>query len=233
EEEINFFYTLASHAAVVIENSRLYEQTRTQLEQLRATQDRLIETERRAAIGELVAGLAHEINNPLTAIMGHSQLLQEALPEGAPGDGWRQELDTISIAAQRIARIVQEFIRLSHVEGGHTDNVDLKELVHAAVQKFETRQDTQDIAVMETLPQEPMVVLANPQLIDQVLNEILVNAAEAMPHGGRIDVNLGRVDDSMIYCSIRDSGYGIPASDLRRVFEPGYTTKIESGVVRG
>jgi GAF domain-containing protein/anti-sigma regulatory factor (Ser/Thr protein kinase) len=233
EEEINFFYTLASHAAVVIENSRLYEQTRTQLEQLRATQDRLIETERRAAIGELVAGLAHEINNPLTAIMGHSQLLQEALPEGASGDAWREEVDTISIAAQRIARIVQEFIRLSHVEGGHTDNVDLNELVRVALQKFETRQDTQDIAVMESLPQEPMVVMANPQLIDQVLNEILVNAAEAMPHGGRIDVNLGRVDDSMIYCSIRDSGYGIPASDLRRVFEPGYTTKVESGVVRG
>jgi GAF domain-containing protein len=233
DEEINFFYTLASHAAVVIENSRLYDQTRTQLEQLRATQDRLIETERRAAIGELVAGLAHEINNPLTAIMGHSQLLQEAMDDGGSNAGWRTELDTISVAAQRIARIVQEFIRLSHVEGGHADKMDLSDAVRAALRKFELRQDAQDIAVQQDLPSTPMLVVANPQLVDQVLSEILVNAVEAMPHGGRIDVSVGRMDDTMIYCAVRDSGYGIPAADLKRVFEPGYTTKIEGGVVRG
>lgn len=233
EEEMNFFYTLASHAAVVIENSRLYEQTRTQLEHLRATQDRLIETERRAAVGELVAGLAHEINNPLTAIMGHSQLLMEAIPEGASTDAWHGELDTISIAAMRIARIVQEFIRLSHVEGGHTDKVDFNEIVRTALQKFELRQDSLDIAIVETLPPEPLMVVANPQLIDQVLYQIMSNALEAMPHGGRIDVSVARVDDEYASCAIRDSGYGIPAADLKRVFEPGYTTKVEAGVVRG
>lgn len=233
DEEINFFYTLASHAAVVIENSRLYDQTRTQLEQLRATQDRLIETERRAAIGELVAGLAHEINNPLTAIMGHSQLLQEAMADGGSNEGWRIELDVISGAAQRIARIVQEFIRLSQVEGGHTDKLDLNEAVRTALRKFELREDAQDVAILESLSHEPIMVEANQQLVDQVLNEILVNAVEAMPHGGRIDVNVGRKDDTMVYCTIRDSGYGVPVSDLKRVFEPGYTTKIEGGVVRG
>ncbi len=233
EEEINFFYTLTSHAAVVIENSRLYDQTRTQLEQLRATQDRLIETERRAAIGELVAGLAHEINNPLTAIMGHSQLLQEAMTEDNSNAEWNAELDTISGAAQRIARIVQEFIRLSHVEGGHTDKMDLNEAVRNAMRKFELRQDARAVTLNETLPAEPILALANLQLIDQMLGEIFMNALEAMPHGGRIDVTVGRLDDAMVYCAIRDSGYGVPTGDLKRVFEPGYTTKIEGGVVRG
>ncbi|HZQ10826.1 MAG TPA: GAF domain-containing protein, partial [Anaerolineae bacterium] len=233
DEEINFFTTLASHAAVAIENARLYEQTRAQLEQLRDTQDRLVETERRAAIGELVAGLAHEINNPLTAIVGHSQLLLETLPEGSTTENWRTELDTISIAAQRIARIVQEFIKLSHVEGGHAELVNLSDLIRQAVQRFEEREDAQDIAILDALPPEPLLVKANPQLIEQVINNILTNALEAMPHGGRIDVQGGSSDVNTVYCTIRDSGYGIPTSELKRVFEPGYTTKVESGIVRG
>ncbi len=233
DEEINFFNTLASHAAVAIENARLYEQTRAQLEQLRSTQDRLVESERRAAIGELVAGLAHEINNPLTAIVGHSQLLMETIPMGPMTDSWRGELDTISVAAQRIARIVQEFIKLSHVEGGHSEAVNLPDIVRHTVQKFEKRDDAQDVAITSALPHEPLLVKANPQLIDQVVNNILNNSLEAMPHGGRIDVQVGNAEGQTVYCSIRDSGYGIPTADLKRVFEPGYTTKVESGVVRG
>ncbi len=233
DEEINFFNTLASHAAVAIENARLYEQTRNQLEQLRETQDRLVETERRAAIGELVAGLAHEINNPLTAIVGHSQLLLETIPNGASTEPWRGELDTISVAAQRIARIVQEFVKLSHVEGGHAETTNLGEIVHNTVERFEAREDAQDIALLEIVPPEPLWVKANPHLIDQVLNNILTNALEAMPRGGRIDVQAGILDGNFVYCSVRDSGYGIPQGDLKRVFEPGFTTKVESGVVRG
>lgn len=233
DEEINFFSTLASHAAVAIENARLYEQTRAQLEQLRDTQDRLIESERRAAIGELVAGLAHEINNPLTAIVGHSQLLMETIPLDPSTDQWLGELETISSAAQRIARIVQEFITLSHVEGGHADPVNLAQLVHQAIERFQSRDESQDIAISENLPSEPLWVRANPQLIEQVMNNLFTNALEAMPRGGGIDVTAGFSDSGQIFCSVRDSGFGVPASDVKRVFEPGYTTKVESGVVRG
>jgi signal transduction histidine kinase len=233
DEEINFFNTLASHAAVAIENARLYEQVSAQLEQLRNTQDRLVESERRAAIGELVAGLAHEINNPLTAIMGHSQLLLETVPEEPATGPWRGELDTISNAAQRIARIVQEFIKLSHVETGHAETVNLSSLLHTVVEKFGARDNAQDIAILETLPAEPLIVRGNPILLDQVIESILLNSAEAMPHGGRIDVQAGALSNQMVFCSIRDTGYGIPAADLKRVFEPGYTTKVELGVVRG
>ncbi|MCC7163146.1 MAG: GAF domain-containing protein [Anaerolineae bacterium] len=233
DEEINFFTTLASHAAVAIENARLYEQTRAQLEKLRDTQDRLVESERRAAIGELVAGLAHEINNPLTAIVGHSQLLMETIPDSPSTDSWRSELDTIGVAAQRIARIVQEFIKLSQVEGGHTETINLADVIHHAVARFEAREDSQDIAISEILPTEPLWVRANAQLIEQVLGSLLTNALEAMPHGGAIDVTAGFAESGQIFCAVRDSGYGVPAGDVKRVFEPGYTTKVESGVMRG
>lgn len=233
DEEISFFNTLASHAAVAIENARLYEQTSAQLEELSQTQDRLVESERRAAIGELVAGLAHEINNPLTAIVGHSQLLLETIPADATTDPWRGELDTISSAAHRIARIVQEFIKLSHVESGRAETVNLADLIQHAIGRFEARDEAQDVAITQTVPPEPLRVTANPQLIDQVLSSILTNSLEAMPHGGRIDVQAGLLEGHQVYCSIRDSGYGIPSADLKRVFEPGYTTKVESGVVRG
>ncbi len=233
DEEIKFFSTLASHAAVAIENARLYEQARAQLEQLRETQDRLVESERRAAIGELVAGLAHEINNPLTAVVGHSQLLIETIPVGPATEQWISELEAISGAAQRIARIVQEFTTLSHIEGGHAEPINLVQLVHLAVERFQARDDSQDVAISQSVPSEPLWVRANPQLIEQVLNNLLVNALEAMPRGGGIDVTAGLADSEQIFCSVRDSGYGVPANDLKRVFEPGYTTKVESGVVRG
>jgi signal transduction histidine kinase len=142
-------------------------------------------------------------------------------------------LETISVAAQRIARIVQEFIKLSQVEGGLYETVDLGTVVRHAVGKFTDRDDAQDIAVLETVPPEPLLVKASAQLIDQVLHNILTNSLEAMPHGGRIDVQAGFSEGHHVYCSIRDSGYGIPPAELKRVFEPGYTTKVEAGVVRG
>jgi signal transduction histidine kinase len=203
------------------------------LEQLRDTQDRLVESERRAAVGELVAGLAHEINNPLTAIVGHSQLLLEGTRSGPGAEMWRAQLDTIGAAAQRIAQIVQEFTRLSQVEAGHSAHVDIGDLVAQVLGKFESRQDAQDIAVILSVPTGALFVRANPNLIEQALNNILVNCLEAMPHGGRIDVQAGRADADNVYCSIRDTGHGIPPGELKHVFEPGYTTKIEAGTVRG
>lgn len=238
DEEIDFFVTLASHAAVAIENVRLYEQTRVQLELLRNTQDRLVESERRAAIGELVAGLAHEINNPLTAILGHSQLLLENVAEAQLADAWRTEIETINVAAGRIARIVQEFVKLSDAERSsqyrqNAEMIDFAQLIREAVRRFEARDDAQDVAVTTRLPSEPLICPANAQLIGQVMTNILTNALEAMPRGGHIDVEAGLTDPGMVFCTVRDTGDGIPSADIKRVFEPGYTTKVESGIVRG
>jgi signal transduction histidine kinase len=155
------------------------------------------------------------------------------MPGGTAMDGWRNELDTIGVAAQKIARIVQEFIKLSLVEGGLYETVDLGDVVRKAVAKFSSREDAQDIAILESIPLEPLILRANAQLIDQVIQNILTNSLEAMPHGGRIDIQAGFAEGQQVYCSIRDSGYGIDAADLKRVFEPGYTTKVEAGVVRG
>lgn len=253
-EEQRLLTALAQQAAIALENARLHQQTQHALEQLRLTQERLIESERRAAIGELVAGLAHEINNPLTAIIGHSQLLMEMEPQDFPAEGtsrpdvstpadsqatraWRAEVETISAAAQRIARIVQEFTKLSQFESVPFERVDLNQVIRQAIKQFEAHESLAshgiEIAVSQTPAPDGLLVEANPLLLYEVLDRILTNAVEAMPHGGRIDVQSGLTPDEMAFCSIRDTGPGIPAADLKRVFEPGYTTKVEAGTVRG
>lgn len=234
DADVRMFEAIADQLAVAMENARLYQQTRAQLEQLKETQGRLIDTERRAAIGELVAGLAHEINNPLTAIMGHAELLLEAGSSNVASVSTMQsELETISIAAQRIARIVQEFMKLSQVESGHVQRLDLREIVSHTVRRFEGQESAQDVAMNLITGSEPLLVRVNPMLIDQVVSNILTNSLEAMPHGGMIEARIDVWDNDSVFCAIRDSGYGIPYSDLKRVFEPSYTTKVESGVVRG
>jgi two-component system sensor histidine kinase VicK len=155
------------------------------------------------------------------------------MPSNAATEVWRVELDTINVAAQRIARIVQEFVKLSQVEGGHYELVDLTDLLRSSIEKFQAREDSQDIAISETLPQEPLWVRASPQLLEQVVTHLLTNALEAMPRGGGIQVHAGTADKNRIYCSVEDSGHGVATQDLKRVFEPGYTTKVEGGVVRG
>lgn len=232
--DVRMFEAIADQLAVAMENARLYQQTRAQLDQLKETQGRLIDTERRAAIGELVAGLAHEINNPLTAIMGHAELLLEASSAGVSSVPTLQsELETISIAAQRIARIVQEFMKLSQVESGHAQRLDLREIVNYTIRHFEEQENAQDVAINLIAGAEALPVSVNPILIDQVVSNILTNSLEAMPHGGMIEARIDILDDDSVFCAIRDSGYGIPYHDLKRVFEPSYTTKVESGVVRG
>ncbi|HEY6040953.1 MAG TPA: GAF domain-containing protein [Anaerolineae bacterium] len=230
DEEVSFLKALTREVAISLETSRLLEQLRKQVLELQHTQQRLVESERRAAMGQLAAGIAHEINNPLTAIMGHSQLLMQS--EMLPHE-MTEEMQVISRAARRIARITEVFLRFSRPGEMSDELLDLRLVLQRALKSPAIQASETKVQLESTYPEKPVPVRGNSSLLYQAVLNILSNAVESMPNGGTLTVALDSNGDRVVECRFEDSGRGIEPQDLPHVFEPGFTTKIEDGTVRG
>jgi signal transduction histidine kinase len=222
--------SIASQAAVAVENARLYEKTRRQLEELRRTQEQLLAAARLATSAELAAGLGHEVNNALTPILGIAQLALRRTD--LPAD-LRADLETLCNSAQRIRDIVNGFSQMTTEEGLPASTPrSINQLVEAALESFEWRLQRQGITAYLHLAEDLPPIAGNPWQLRQALLNILQNAVEAMPNGGSLTITTSAYQNG-IRIIIQDSGAGIAPEHLHRVFEPGYTTKIEGGRIRG
>ncbi len=188
--------------------------------ELRQTTERARHAERLASIGTLVAGLAHEIGTPMGVIQGHARLLEPAVT----GDKARWRLRTIEEQITRISRIIQSLLNMARPGKRRKAPVELAPLVENTLaflgEKFQRRQ----IEVVPAL--EPRLsVSGDSEQLQQLLLNLFLNAADAMPDGGtlRIALTTGVHGDAVVRVS--DTGHGIPDGDLDRVFEPFYTTK--------
>lgn len=231
-EEQDLLEGVARQLAVALANARLYEESRKTLEELRQVQEKLVRSGRLAAVGELLSGLAHELNNPLGIILGNAQLALET-PDLDPEV--RRSLEAISEAGERIARLVHILGDLELLREERFEAVEVPSLVEEAlslVQDRVERQGTQvDVEIGRPLPP---VWGSRPRLL-QVLYNLLMNALEAM-EGQERPKHLSIAASSEggeVLLSIRDTGRGIPAERLSQVFEPGFSTKVEDGHSRG
>ncbi len=216
---------LADHAAIAVENARLYQQLKDRLDELQHTQDRLLQTEKIAAMGQLLAGVAHELNNPLSVLIGHTTLLHRTV-EGGP---LAQRAEKIAAAAERCARIVKNFLALARQRPPERRNVDLNRIVRDVVELlgYPLRVDTIEIA-SELAPNLP-VLWADEHQLHQVVVNLITNAHHALrqvPGPRRIALTT-RLDPARAQVSLEvaDTGPGIPADIQRRIFEPFFTTK--------
>lgn len=222
--------SIASQAAVAVENARLYEKTRRQLEELRRTQEQLLAAARLATSAELAAGLGHEVNNALTPILGIAQLALRR--SDLPAD-LRADLETLCSSAQRIREIVNGFSQMTAEEGLPASTPrNINQLVQAALESFEWRFQRQGITAYLDLADDLPPIAGNPWQLRQALLNILQNAVEAMPNGGALTITT-HPQQNGVRIVIQDSGAGIDPEHLHHVFEPGYTTKVEGGRIRG
>jgi signal transduction histidine kinase len=212
---------VASQVAVAAENARLYEGLRRQIEELRQTQAQLVQSAKLAAIGELAANVAHEINNPMTSILGYATLM---LDEGVDAATVMEYLKTIQSEALRIRETVRALLDFSRQRDFTKEHVDISQAVKDTLALVRRHAALSNIAVEEKYDTNlPPVEVDVPQC-KQVFLNLITNALDAMPHGGTLTVTTSR-DGDFIRIGFADTGGGIPEANLARIFDPFFTTK--------
>ena len=186
----------------------------------RALESQILRSQKLAAVGLLAAGIAHEINNPLSGVVGYSHLLLERpLPEGV-----REKVEKISQSGERCRKIVEGVLLFSRQrEGGQRAPIDLRALIDRVVAIGEYQWKMHNVRVIRER-NDPAVVHADADQLEQVALNLLSNAVDAMPRGGRVRINLAR-DGDEVRLSVADEGHGIPAEVLPRIFDPFFSTK--------
>jgi two-component system NtrC family sensor kinase len=203
----------------------------TALHQLKATQAQLVQAEKLSAIGQLVAGVAHELNNPLTSVIGYAQLVEEELRDGSsrrPPGQVAHDLRRIAEESERAARIVRNllvFARRQSTDRGPQSVPDICSRV-LALREYEFR--LRGVKVETDLPADLPRVVADAGQLQQVFLNLVLNAERAMR--GRDDPRLSvaaRHEEgaSAIEVAVTDSGHGIDESNISRIFDPFFTTR--------
>ncbi len=185
--------------------------------QLADTQEALIHAEKLASMGQLAAGIAHEVNNPLGVVLMYAHLLLEDVPDGSRQ---REDLGMIAAQADRCKRIVAGLLNFARQNKVMLQPVELPELVAHSVKAFQDRPGVELSLVHEG---DPRAELDRDQMA-QVLTNLVANAIDAMPSGGRIEVRTGG-DAENVWFRVSDSGVGIAAQHMSKLFEPFFTTK--------
>ena len=193
-------------------------------ERLTRAQTELVSAARLATVGELAAGVAHEIGNPLSGILGYLSLAKSYGSQSAP---LRDCLQSIDGEVHRITRIVRGLLDLGRPPQGLVGPVDLIPLVETCVKLVSAGPDFRQVQV-DLLLEPGLVARAESGSLSQVLINLMLNAAQAMHGEGKIVVRSRRLD-SQVLVEVEDSGPGIPADLLPKLFEPFFTTKGTKG----
>jgi len=223
EDALRAAEALARHAALAIENAQLFEREQHTIEELQKAQKQLLQSEKLATIGQMAAGIAHELNTPLTYIMGNLELLE--LQELSAAQ--REMLSSIARGAERIRALAQRLLAFSRPAREEMSALSLNDVIERSLELCQYQIASGRVTLEKTLdPGMPRVLGVSNQLETALIN-LVVNAVHAMGEkGGRLSVvSRRRGDDAEV--SVADEGPGIPERVRSNLFEPFVTTKPE------
>jgi two-component system NtrC family sensor kinase len=220
--DVNLLVAVGSQISSAIHRSMLYDETRQAYDNLRRTQEQLLHSEKMAAVGQLISGVAHELNNPLTAILGYGQLLTAT---GQVGPQATEYADKLLKQAQRTHRIVQNLLSFARQHKPERTPVQLNHILEdtLALRDYDLRMN--NIRVHLNLAPDLPPASADPHQLQQVFLNLVNNAVDAILENapdGDLWVRTG-ANDGRVFAEFKDSGPGV--QDSSRVFDPFYTTK--------
>jgi two-component system, NtrC family, sensor kinase len=192
-------------------------------ERRRQTQEKLMRSDRLAMIGQLAAGVAHEINNPLGSILLFSRLIMQQVP---PDGRVRENLDRIEKETKRCHSIVQSLLDFSRQREPKVEPVDVNRLLDATLKLFENQYLFHNIEVVKNYSDRLKPIEADQSQLQQVFMNIILNAADAMKGKGLLTLETGEsAEEGFVEVSVTDTGCGIPPENITRIFDPFFTTK--------
>lgn len=186
-----------------------------------ALEDQLLQAEKLSSIGLLAAGIAHEINTPITGISSYAQML---LQQTGAADRRRPMLEKIEKQSFRASEIVNSLLNFSRLSGSAFHPVDVNRLIADCLALLEHQFERSGIRVESDLGDPLPPVYGNTGKLQQVFVNLFLNARDAMPSGGDLTIRTG-MRESMVVVEISDTGEGIPRENLNRIFDPFFTTK--------
>jgi len=223
-ESLRTAEALVRHAALAIQNARLFERERRTTAELRRTQAQLLQSAKLATIGQMAAGIAHELNTPLTYILGNLELLREA-----PLDASQKELlAAAEMGAERIKALGQNLLVFSRPAGEDMVPLSVNEVVQRSVEFCSYQVAKAGVDIEKSLGEPLPRVAGVANQLETALINLIMNAVQAMPGGGGRVVVSTRARDGNVEIAVSDNGPGIAPEIQPHVFEPFFTTK-ESG----
>ncbi|UCE79871.1 MAG: HAMP domain-containing protein [Nitrospiraceae bacterium] len=228
EEEARLIGIISNNVSVAVENIRLYEDLKEQMKELQSAQEQLVQAAKLAAIGELASNVAHEINNPLTSIVGYAELIKEETDL----ETIMKDIQIIEKESLRARDIVQELLTFSKKKPLSLAKIDLNNLLTDSVTLVSVPQKSPHLNIVEDYGNIPLII-GDPNQLKQVILNIMNNAIDAISdNGGKISIKTA-VKDTNAIIEISDNGKGIPDEVLSRMFEPFFTTKKDKGTGLG
>ncbi len=214
--------TFGACYAVAFLSGFLAEQERNAKQELWDIEDQMKRVERLAAVGEMAAGLTHEIKNPLASLIGSIQMLRESIPYDPDHDKLMQ---IILREADRLSSLVTEFLMFARPQTGKIQEVRLDRAIEEVVSLFTADPAYSDRISVHTDLKRPISVDIDPKHLKQVIWNLLNNAAEAVADRGRIDISLHPVRKTFASITVADNGCGISEDAAKFIFDPFYSTK--------
>jgi len=233
KQDLELLQTLANQAAIALDNARLYQEVKNwgkeltrkvkeKTEELRKSQAQLLQSEKLAGIGQLAAGIAHEIRNPLGIIATSLYYLNEILPKKK--EDTKRHFQIINMEINRCESIINNLLEFSHKSTQEIELIDVNQLLNITLSLVEKDLFVKDIKLIKKFRHSP-TIKANMDEMKQVFLNLILNATQAMPRGGKLDIATSISKNKRVRIQVADSGTGIPEKHLSKIFDPFFTTK--------
>jgi signal transduction histidine kinase len=197
-------------------------------ESVRRIGDEIEMSRRLSASGRLTRGVAHEVKNPINAIVLHLQLLQNKLAKSEPDT--QRHMDIIDSEIRRLDRVVQTLVDFTRTRDLHLEDIDLRHLLVDVAVLAAPDAEQHGVTIGRLIPDEPLPIKVDIDLMKQALLNVVINGVQAMPQGGALTISAHR-EEEVVVAEVRDHGSGIPQDAQDKIFELYFTTKKEgSGI---